>query len=145
MTDLIAVSAIGFAGMFVRGLTGFGSALVMTPLLLFYFDVQTTVIIVSIVEIFGSVTVTLHVRRDFDRGLLKRLLPVTMAGIAAGSYALVNFDNELLKRFFGFLTVLFAARIVVNLWRQAPRRNKWGPGTVYPAGLPGRGIQRTTG
>jgi len=35
-TQLVIVSLIGFAGMFVRGLTGFGSALVMTPLMLFF-------------------------------------------------------------------------------------------------------------
>ena len=41
MMQFIAVSAIGFAGMFIRGFTGFGSALAMTPLMVFFFDIQT--------------------------------------------------------------------------------------------------------
>ncbi len=137
MMQLAIVSVIGFAGMFIRGLTGFGSALVMMPLMLFFFDIQTSVIAINIVEIAGVFSVTMNARHDIDRQYLKILLPITIVGIAVGSFFLISFDLEILKRIFGVLTVIFALRIVINLRPTASRQKKWPFSWGYLSGALG--------
>ncbi len=137
MAQLILVSAIGFAGMFIRGLTGFGSALVMTPLMLFFFDIQTSVIAINLVEIGAVFSVTMNARHDIDRQYLKILLPITIVGIAVGSFFLISFNLQVLKRIFGVLTVLFAVRIIANLWFAGSRQKKWSFTWGYLSGAMG--------
>ena len=137
MTQLIIVSLIGFAGMFVRGLTGFGSALVMTPLLLFFFDMQTSVVVINLVEIAAVASITIAARHDIDRQHLKILLPITVVGIGLGSYFLISFNVQILKRIFGFITVAFAIRIVCNLWLSSSQRKKWSLSWGYLSGALG--------
>lgn len=136
-TQLVIVSLIGFAGMFVRGLTGFGSALVMTPLMLFFFDIQTSVVVINLVEIAAVASITIAARHDIDRQYLKILLPITIVGIGFGSYFLISFNVHILKRIFGFITVAFAVRIVCNLWLPSSRRKKWPLSWGYLSGALG--------
>ena len=137
MMQLAIVSVIGFAGMFIRGLTGFGSALVMTPLMLFFFDIQTSVIAINIVEIVGVFSVTMNARHDIDRQYLKILLPITIVGIAIGSFFLISFNLQILKQIFGVLTVIFALRIVINLRSTASKKKKWPFSWGYLSGALG--------
>lgn len=137
MMQLVIVSVIGFAGMFIRGLTGFGSALVMTPLMLFFFDIQTSVVVINLVEITGVFSITMNARRDIDRRYLKILLPVTILGIAVGSFFLISFNLEILKRVFGFLTVVFAVRIIFNLRPAVSGQKKWPFAWGYLSGALG--------
>jgi len=137
LTQLILVSVIGFAGMFIRGLTGFGSALVMTTLMLFFFDIQTSVIAINIVEIVGVFSVTMNARHDIDRQYLKILLPITIVGIAVGSFFLISFNLQILKQVFGVLTVIFAVRIFINLRSAASRQKKWSFAWGYLSGALG--------
>jgi len=115
MNPILAATAIAMAALFVRGFTGFGSALVMTPLLLFFFDSRTTVVATAIIEILGSLWVTLQARHTIDRPCLRILLPMGILGMVAGSFALAKMDRDLLKRIFGIVTVVFALRIMLAL------------------------------
>ncbi|OQY03270.1 MAG: hypothetical protein B6I22_12010 [Desulfobacteraceae bacterium 4572_123] len=137
LTQLILVSVIGFAGMFIRGLTGFGSALVMTPLMLFFFDIQTSVIAINLVEIAAVFSVTMNARHDIDRQYLKILLPITIVGIAIGSFFLISFNLQILKQIFGVLTVIFSVRIFINLRSAFSRQKKWSFAWGYLSGALG--------
>jgi len=137
MMQIVIVSVIGFAGMFIRGLTGFGSALVMTPLMLFFFDIQTSVIAINLVEIAAVFSVTMNARHDIDRQYLKILLPITIVGIAVGSFFLISFNLQILKQIFGVLTVIFAGRIIFNLRAAASRQKKWSFSWGYLSGALG--------
>lgn len=123
--------------MFIRGLTGFGSALIMTPLLLFLFDIQSAVVITTIVEIVACSSVTIHARKDISTHFLKIVLPITIVGIVIGSYILVSSDSDLLKRIFGIFTIIFALRILFNLRKRISQRKKWPSGSGYIAGALG--------
>lgn len=132
MMQFIAVSAIGFAGMFIRGFTGFGSALAMTPLMVFFFDIQTSVVAVGLVEITGGYSVSRNACHDIDRQNLKILLPMTIVGIAVGSFFHINCNLLILNRIFGVITTICAVRILYNL-RSADFRQKNGPGVILQA------------
>ncbi len=134
MNPIVYASAIAMVSLFVRGFTGFGSALVMTPLLLFFFNIRTTVVATAIVEILGSFWITIQARNDFDRPYLTILLPVGIFGMLAGSYGLANIDSDLLKRVFGVVTVVFAIRIILTLRQPQTAKKTWPKGFGYLAG-----------
>lgn len=134
MNPILAAAAIAMVALFVRGFTGFGSALVMTPLLLFFLDIKTTVVATAIIEILGSLWVTLQARHEFDRPSLGILLPVGIAGMLVGSFALAKMDSHLLKRIFGIVTVVFAIRIILAFRQDASVKKGWPKGFGYLAG-----------
>lgn len=134
MNPLLAAAGIAMAALFVRGFTGFGSALIMTPLLLFFFDIKTTVVATAIVEILGSFWVTVQAREDIDGSHLRKILPVALLGMLAGWLTLINIESAILKRVFGILTVFFALRMMITLRRPASQRKPWPPAIGYLAG-----------
>lgn len=134
---LILASFVSFAGLFVRGLTGFGSALIMTPLLLLFFDIKTVVVVTAILEIVAGIAVTLQARKHVDKKLLFIVLPISVLGIVFGAYILVSFDSSILKKVFGGFTILFALRILILLWRGPTGKNVWPSGYGYIAGVLG--------
>ena len=134
MNPLLAAAGIAMAALFVRGFTGFGSALIMTPLLLFFFDIKATVVATAIVEILGSFWVTVQARKDIDHSHLRMLLPVALLGMLVGWLALITVESGTLKRVFGTLTVLFAVRMIINFRRPGSNRKRWPSVIGYPAG-----------
>jgi len=134
MNPIFAASAIAMAALFVRSFTGFGSALIMTPLLLFFLDMKTTVVATAVVEILGSLWVTCQARKDIDRSLLRTLLPVAIVGMLAGSATLITTESQTLKRIFGVFTVAFAVRMMIALRPHGSTRKSWPTGLGYLAG-----------
>ncbi len=137
MLQIIFASIIGFIGLFIRGLTGFGSALVMTPLLLLIFEIKTVVVITAITEIAGGIVVTIQARKNIDKRSLLIVLPISIIGVAVGSFILVNFNSDVLKRVFGGFTILFALRIILNLLKGQTTRKKWPAFFGYLSGVLG--------
>jgi uncharacterized membrane protein YfcA len=118
----------------VRGVTGFGSALVMSPLLLLFFDVHTAVVASAAVQILSGFGMAWHARLAIDRDFLIVLLPAGIIGILAGTLVLVTVDSNLLKRFLGLVTVLFALRNMHGLTSAAAPSASWPRWTGYVAG-----------
>jgi uncharacterized membrane protein YfcA len=134
MNPMLAAACIAMAALFVRGFTGFGSALIMTPLLLFFFDIKATVVATAIVEILGSFWVTVQARKDIDSSHLRMLLPVAFLGMLVGWLTLITVESGTLKRVFGTLTVLFAVRMIITLRRPRSNRKRWPSVIGYLAG-----------
>jgi len=134
---LLLASAISFAGLFVRGFTGFGSALIMTPLLLLFFDIKTVVVVTAILEIAAGIAVAIQARKHVDKKSLFNVLPISVLGIVFGAYILVSFDSSILKKVFGGFTILFALRILILLWRNSSGKRKWPSFFGYIAGVLG--------
>lgn len=138
--DLLRIAApsiFAASGMFIRGLTGFGSALIMTPLLLLIFELKTAVVATAIIEIAAGLVVTIQARKDFHWHYLKVVLPLSLAGIGVGAFILVSFDSQVLKRVFGGFTAVFALRILLNLKKPPGSREKWPWYTGYISGALG--------
>ncbi len=125
MTKLIVAVLVAFLGLFVRSFSGFGSALVMTPILLFFFDLRTTVVLIAIIEIPASFYITIHARKNISPYYLKMLVPLSLIGVAVGSFILTKYDSSLLKRVFGGFTLLFTLRIIIELHLANTEKRKW--------------------
>lgn len=134
LAPIIAAAIIAFSGLFLRGFVGFGSSLVMTPLLMLFLDIQTAVIATAIVQVAVGTWVATPARQIFNWTYLRLLLPTSVLGIILGSSALVNFDGDLLKRIFGIVTVLFALRIIASL-RNSKKGPEWPQSAGHFAGI----------
>lgn len=85
MPEVVFVPAVVAAGFFVLGVTGFGSALVIVPLLAWVWPLERVVPLVILLDFAGSLLLGGLNRRLVDRALLRRLLPWIVAGCALGA------------------------------------------------------------
>jgi uncharacterized membrane protein YfcA len=134
MYVILAAMAIAAFAFFVRGFSGFGSALVMTPLLLLLFDLPTTVTISAMMSVVTGFTLAKRAWPDVDRRRLRVILTVGVPAILVGSQLLVRVDSKLLARVFGVVIVLFAARMLLALRGDRTRQRAWPDWSGYLAG-----------
>jgi uncharacterized membrane protein YfcA len=79
-----------FAGYVVFGLTGFGAAPVIIPVLAHFVPLADAVALCTILDLVSGLMLGFHTRRHADRGELLWLLPFSLAGVALGVTLLVS-------------------------------------------------------
>lgn len=133
----IFAAIIALAALFARGFSGFGSSLVMMPFLMLFLDVKTAVVAAALTQVPVGFSIAFHSRSDIDKPSLILLLPPSLLGIIAGSFALINVNSDLLKRVFGAITVFFALRIILALRHNATDHKKWPASVGFMVGALG--------
>lgn len=131
---LVAVAAIALLAFFVQGLTGFGAALVLAPLLLLVLDLHTSVAASAIVQVLVGAGLTYQARAAIDRRSLAWLLPSSIVGLALGTLALTGLETDWLRRLCGALTVLVALDLLRRTLLRIRARG-WPAWAGVPAGL----------
>jgi uncharacterized protein len=131
---LLAAALIALLAMLVRGVTGFGAALIMSPLLLLIFYVHMWVVASAAIQIVTGFGIAWHSRHAIDRAYLLELLPGGIIGIIAGTLVLVSADSNALKRLLGVVTILFAVRSVRALGASGVMPDRWPRWTGFLAG-----------
>ncbi|MDE0539094.1 MAG: sulfite exporter TauE/SafE family protein [Rhodospirillales bacterium] len=125
-----AIVAIIVAGGFVRGYTGFGSGLVMAPLLtLFWGPVEAVATTVGVGAV-ASVQVVPGCARQCD---WRTMAPMSLAAVLfvpVGTFMLVSLDPEIVKNIIAAI-VLFVTAISLRGWTYR------GPAGPIPAFLAG--------
>lgn len=116
MTTVEIILLAGFIvliGHFIKGLSGFASALFAIPLLALFLDIKFVVPVFLLFDFISGIILTIQNRRFIDKrsGLL--ILSGLIIGTAVGTYLLVSFGNEALKRVFGVVVILFALKILI--------------------------------
>lgn len=96
----------------VAGLTGFGLALISTPILLFAYEPRTVVAVTAVLSIFINVAVVWDSWREAYRRLALFLLLPATAGIFAGAVVLATVDPDHLRLGVGALVVVSALLLV---------------------------------
>ena len=103
----------------IRGLTGFGSGLLMVPMLLLLFDLlgltESMQIVVptaaSLAVLCGIFLLsTFQTRKWVNKSVLFMMIAGTAIGMPLGTYVLASFDGSLLKRLFGLFLVGYALK-----------------------------------
>jgi uncharacterized membrane protein YfcA len=133
----LLAAIIALIALLVRGLTGFGSSLVMMPLLMLFLDTRTAVVAAALTQVPVGLWIALRSRRAIDFPNLKLLLAPSILGIIVGSFILVKFDNDLLRRTFGIITVVFAIRIMLTSSQASTHHTKLPESAGYLAGVAG--------
>lgn len=111
----------------VQGCTGFGFAIVATPLFLLILPPTAAVPLVALLSYFNVVHMLIVARRHVSPRLVTPLALGGVAGVPIGVKLLVMLDGPLVKAAVGALLVLFAALLLAG-WTRPIRR----PGRVLP-------------
>lgn len=137
--------ALGAAAVFLAGLTygltGFGFALVATPVMVILLSPRVAVPAVLLMSMANGLFLLLAAWRDVQP---RRILPLTLAGIAAtpaGVYFLAWGSAAVLKCFIGSVITLFALAFLFGF--QRPLRQE-GPASI-PVGLVSGFLNGSTG
>ncbi|EWT02165.1 hypothetical protein N865_00295 [Intrasporangium oryzae NRRL B-24470] len=111
---LLAVAAliIGFAKTAIGGLASISIAIFA-----FVMPTRESTGAILLLLIIGDLVAVRHYWGDADLGLLKRLIPAVIPGLALGAVFLALVDDTMLRRSIGILLLVMAALQLVLLWR----------------------------
>ncbi len=116
VTEAIVVCLSALAGGLIRGFTGFGSALVIAPILSIAVGTHVAVpaiVLLLFVSIFQLIP---GAARDVN---WRQILPLGIAGAIGapiGVYALIAIDQELMRRMIAMVVLAFAVAMLAG-WR----------------------------
>lgn len=113
-TTLIAAAAIIFTGHVVKGVSGFGSALFAVPLLLLILDVKVVTPAFLLFDFVSGALMVASTWRSIERRLLLLLLSGMVVGTAIGTWVLLSFSHEVLKRILGVLVTGWAVMMLLD-------------------------------
>jgi uncharacterized membrane protein YfcA len=133
VADIVLVLCILMSAYFIRGITGFGSALISVPLLALSQPIQFAVPLVLALDFTASLVLGGTNRKKANWQEIKILLPFGMLGACLGAYALVTLPTTPVLLTLGAFTVFFGFRNIFGLQPvgQLPRA------FAIPAGLAG--------
>lgn len=104
----------------IRGLTGFGSGLLMVPLLLLFLDmklvVPTAVLLAVLCGIF--LLLTFQTRKWIIKDVLFMMIPGAIVGVILGTYVLAAYKSDILKRLFGLFLFGYALKMLFGGTRE---------------------------
>src|SRR5258707_12090333 len=86
----LALAPIAFAGGFIQGVTGFGSALVTIPLATFFVPLPYALAVFAIVDFANGLRLGLGNPRNAGPGDIPRMGPLMIARVVTGTTLLVN-------------------------------------------------------
>lgn len=116
----------------VRGIAGFGSALIAVPLLAFLFPIQIVVPVVVFLDYIGSASQGLKNRRLIAWREQLPLIPFTLVGVGAGLFLFTALTPAVLAKALGGFVVAYA------IYQLLPLPNLRGPRLfVVPCGFMG--------
>jgi uncharacterized membrane protein YfcA len=133
VADLVLILCILMSAYFIRGITGFGSALISVPLLALSQPLQFAVPLVLALDFTASLVLGGMNRKQAAWPEIKLLLPFGMIGACLGAYALVTFPTTPVLLTLGAFTMFFGFRNIFGLQPEHQLSRAW----AIPAGLTG--------
>jgi uncharacterized protein len=121
---LVALFAALLAGV-VTGLTGFGLALISTPILLFVYEPKTVVVLTAIFSIFINAAVVWDSWREARRRLSLALFVPALFGIVVGAVVLGVINPVYIRLGVGAIVILSALLLVRDV-RLPGANTRWG-------------------
>ena len=113
--------AIAVVAGVVRGITGFGGALVMTPPLALLFGPALAVPVALLLESVAAAPMLVHTRRQVRWGTIGPTLATACATVPLGVYVLATADPQALRRAIAAIVIVFSLLLLFG-WRYAGRQ-----------------------
>ena len=132
---MVLVLCILMSAYFIRGITGFGSALISVPLLALSQPLTFAVPLVLALDFTASLVLGGTNRKKAVWGEIKVLLPFGMVGACIGAYALLTLPTTPVLLTLGAFTMFFGFRNIFGLQPIGQLPRSW----AIPAGLAGGG------
>lgn len=111
----LALTVVFLAGL-VRGITGFGGAMVMAPSLSLVIHPVTAVVIALALESAAAVTMLPQALRRVRWGVILPIGLMAVLTIPVGGWLLSTIDREIARRFIAGMVVVFAGLMALG-WR----------------------------
>jgi len=118
-TLIVAIAIAGAAGV-VRGITGFGGSMVMSPPLALLVGPRLTVPVVLLLESLIAAPMLWHTRRLVNWRLMGAILAAACVTVPLGTLILVRMDPPIMRRAIALTVVVFGVILLVG-WRYAGR------------------------
>lgn len=122
LATLLYGVAVIFSAYLIRGIAGFGSALVAVPLLAMRLPLVTVVPVICLLDYAASVTHGIQNRALIRWRDLLPLLPSTLAGVLTGLTLLTRFDSAVLAVWLGAFVCAYAIYFLSRLPMPAGNR-----------------------
>lgn len=132
---MVLVLCILMSAYFIRGITGFGSALIAVPLLALSQPLQFAVPLVLALDFTASLILGGTNAKKANWSEIKILLPFGMIGACIGAYALLTLPTTPVLLTLGAFTMFFGFRNIYGLQPAGRLPRAW----AIPAGLAGGG------
>jgi uncharacterized membrane protein YfcA len=113
---LLAAAAIAAVAGIVRGITGFGGAMVMAPPLALLFGPALAVPLVLLLESVAAAPMLVQTRREVRWRVLGPILAAAILAVPLGSYVLVVADPLQLRRAIAAIVIVFSL-LLLRGWR----------------------------
>ncbi len=142
---MVLVLCILMSAYFIRGITGFGSALIAVPLLALSQPLQFAVPLILALDFTASLILGGTNNKKANWGEIKLLLPFGMLGACLGAYALVTLPTTPVLLTLGAFTMFFGLRNIYGLqptgqlsraWAVPARLGGGAAGALFGAGSP---------
>jgi len=116
-----------FAGYAVRGVAGFGSGVVATPLLTFVLPLSITAPLITLLGFFVSVRQAIVDWPLINWRAVAVFIPGSLVGVALGLYVFRTLDQQLLARLLGAYILLYAVYSLFGerVFRTPPAPPRW--------------------
>ena len=112
---------------FVRGVSGFGLALILAPVLLLLMNAKSTVVVNLLLAIVSNLVVLpFSFRHVYYKGILPMVI-CTVPGIVLGAWIITIIEPSTLKIVIGIVTVISAIPLAIGI-SKAFRREKFACG-----------------
>jgi uncharacterized membrane protein YfcA len=124
-----------FVAAFIRGISGFGFALILAPVLLLLLNSKSVVVVNLFLGIITNIIVVAYTIRRLD---LKRILPMTVAGllgIPLGTWIIVFIQPSTLKILVGGVIIFFAAPMAIGFTRPFKKETAAGGVSGFISGI----------
>ncbi len=141
----LALAPIAFAGGFIQGLTGFGSALVTIPLATFFVPLPFALAVFAVVDFVNGLRLGLENPRNAVLAEVARMVPLMIVGVATGATLLVNLPRGASLIALGVFVLAYALYSLSRRGRLAVVSRRWAflagfcgglSGTLFGAGGP---------
>jgi uncharacterized membrane protein YfcA len=119
-TLAVALLIAGAAGI-VRGVTGFGGAMVMSPPLALLLGPRLTVPVVLVLESIVAAPMLLHTHTLVNWRLMGAILLAACVCVPLGTLVLVSLEPQLMRRAIALTVIVFAVILLIG-WRYSGRQ-----------------------
>ena len=121
--DFVFLLPIVALAYIMRGITGFGSALIAVPLLAFSLPLNIVVPLIILLDYIATVGHGIHQRKFIQWSYIFPLLPSMLFGIICALYIFSEFKLENIKSVLGIFILLYALyNLTINKPHQHPSR-----------------------
>jgi uncharacterized protein len=132
--DILIPLLVILGAYFLKGLSGFGPALIMIPFLTIIYDPATAIIITALLDFLAGVILVPQIRKDISWHFVLPIIISMAIGASVGAYLLGQLPVDTLRQLMGLAIALFALYLLIQKNSNNPTR---GPSEIvkYPVGI----------